>query len=131
MNEKIEKKAFLCFDDDSIEVGEKMKDGSVLFKQKIDLTGKKIVIFSGDRGTGKTRALDFMKKIDGNLCVDEVGSDEFKKDFFGIASAILSPRPNGMPYVKRVVAATQEKADEIGIPECFSLDEILVIEITE
>lgn len=130
-SEKVEKKAIIGFGDDCIEIGEKLKDGSVLIKQKIDLTGKKIVIFSGDRGTGKTRALDFMKKIDGNLCVDEITGEEFEKYFFGISATILSPRPNGLNYVKRVVAATQEKADDIKIPEYIRLDEILIIEITE
>jgi hypothetical protein len=131
MSEKIESKMIIGFGDDYIEIGEKLKDGSVLIKKKLDLTGKKILIFSGNKGTGKTRALNFMKKIDGNLCVDEVSGEEFEKDFFGIAAAILSPRPNGIPYVKRVIAATQEKAEDIKIPECFRLDEVGIIEVTE
>lgn len=138
MSEKVESKKIIGFNKDSIELGEQLKDGSFRRERKLDLTGKDVVIFSGPSGTGKTRTLDFMRKIEGNFCIDEVDNEEFCSDSLSnLLKGLFSERKNGLTYCKRVIIATQVKPDDIK-SQVFSFmdmaakkNKILFIEITE
>lgn len=138
MSEKIEVKRIIAFNENSIELGEQLKDGSFRRDRKIDLTGKDLVVFSGPAGSGKTRVLDFMRKMEGNFCIDEVTNEEFCSDSFSnLLKCLFEKRHNGTTYCKRVIIAAQMKTSEIRT-QVFSFlenlskgDKILFIETTE